>query len=136
MSQTTAEYNTKAPTFLSGAAFHQGALVKFNGSGKLVVCTATDIPRMVANREAFGADEPISVTLIHQAGLIKVRASEAIAAEAVAYADAGGEVQSVTAGTIPVGIVVPLANRPNGGAATDAGDYIVLLPMNLAPPAA
>lgn len=133
MSQTLAEYNCKAPTFLSAAAFPKYSLVKFNGSGKLVVCTAADKARMVANRESFGADEPISVTLIHQAGLIKVRANEAIAAEAIAYTAADGEVQSSTAGTVVLGIVVPLADRPNGGAATADGDVIVVMPTNLAP---
>lgn len=136
MSQTYSEFNTKAPTFLSAAAFPQYCLVKFNGSGKLTPCGATDIPRMVANREAFGGDEPISVTLIHQAGIFKARAAGAIAAEGIAYAAADGEVQDDTYGTIEVGIVVPLSGQPNGGAATLDGDIIGLIPINLAPPAA
>lgn len=127
MSQTTAEYNTKAPTFLSGAAFPQYARVKFNGSAKLVVATASDVTQMVANREAFGADEPISVTFLHQAGAVKCIANAAISAEALVYAAADGEVAPT--GTIVFGRCVPLPGRPNGGAATADQDIIVVAPI-------
>ena len=98
-------------TLTAAGAISRFARVKDNGSGKLVVAVAADgggVEIGQAEREAFAADEVISVRLTNQPGTCKMIAKAAITAFAKVYTDIEGKI-GVTGTNKLVGIAFEAA---------------------------
>ncbi len=107
------------PTYLSAEAFSQFAILDLNSDGKLALAAASGEGQFIANREAFAANEPISVTPTNYPGVLRMLASGAIAYRADVRLAGSGKVNDTAGGRC--------LGRNVGGATTADGDIVYVL---------
>lgn len=93
------QVNGNCRTFEAGEAIPQYSRVIVQSDGTVDVAGLTEIGDGVAQTEAFGAGETVSVKLWNSAGTFQMIAGEAFAAAADLYTEGSGKVQDTAAST-------------------------------------
>lgn len=117
---TTAAIVTLFPTFVSGEAFAQFALLDLNSSGVLVKTPANGRGQYIANRQSFAAGETISVTPTNHPGVLRLIASGACAIGDEIRVDGAGKVANDGAGRV-LGTCVKSCSADGDAVHVDSG---------------